>query len=66
MSTIGVGVIGFAHGHANTYCQQMVRFEDVRLVACWDDDEERGKRAAAHYTFSVFSVARIWRTHTVR
>ena len=49
MSAIGVGVISFAHGHGSTYCDQMARFDDVKLVACWDDNEERGKGAAERF-----------------
>ena len=39
---IGIGVISFAHGHANLYCDRLATYDDVRLVACWDDDAERG------------------------
>ena len=49
MRTIGVGVISFAHGHGSTYCDQMIRFNDVKLVACWDDNEERGRGAAERF-----------------
>ena len=38
---IGIGIISFAHGHANAYCSQMQTFDDVELVACWDDNAER-------------------------
>ena len=46
---IGIGVISFAHGHANVYCERLATYEDVRLVAGWDDDGERGRLAAAKY-----------------
>jgi len=46
---IGIGIIGFAHGHASIYCQRMLADDDVRLVACWDDDESRGREAAERY-----------------
>ena len=46
---IGIGIISFAHGHANAYCNQMQTFEDVELVACWDDNVERGEAAATQY-----------------
>jgi predicted dehydrogenase len=49
MARIGIGVLSFAHGHAGVYCQQLARDEDVRLVACWDDDAARGQAAAAQY-----------------
>ena len=44
MEKLGIGIISFAHGHAGTYCNEMVRFPDVKLVAGWDDHPERGKR----------------------
>ena len=46
---IGIGIIGFAHGHATIYCQRMLADDDVRLVACWDDDGSRGREAAERY-----------------
>jgi len=46
---IGIGVISFAHGHSQAYCQRMLTYDDVRLVSCWDDSETRGRRAAEAY-----------------
>lgn len=46
MSRINVGVISFAHGHVNAYCSRMKDWDDVRLVAAWDDNEERGRKQA--------------------
>jgi len=46
---IGIGVISFAHEHAGIYCRRLLAEEDVRLVACWDDDEERGLAAAREF-----------------
>lgn len=46
---IGFGIISFAHGHSQAYCQRMLQYDDVRLVACWDDDPERGRKAADAY-----------------
>ncbi len=46
---IGIGVISFAHGHAHAYCQRMLAYADVKLVACWDDNATRGQEAAAQY-----------------
>ena len=51
-SKIGIGIISFAHGHANSYCHRMLTFDDVKLVGCWDDDEERGKSAANQFGMS--------------
>jgi len=46
---IGIGIISFAHGHAQVYCRRMLTYDDVSLVACWDDDERRGRNAADDY-----------------
>jgi predicted dehydrogenase len=45
MEKVGIGVLSFAHGHANVYCQMMKDFPDVELVSAWDDNQERGMKA---------------------
>jgi predicted dehydrogenase len=49
MTRINIGVISFAHGHVGVYCNQMKGWDDVRLVAAWDDNEERGKKNAESF-----------------
>lgn len=46
---IGIGIVSFAHGHVSSYCHQMINFDDVKLVSCWDDNEIRGKQAADRF-----------------
>lgn len=46
---LGIGVISFAHGHANLYCERLATYDDVRLVAAWDDDAVRGATAAGKF-----------------
>ena len=48
-TAIGIGIISFAHGHANAYCNRMQTFDDVKLVTCWDDNAERGEAAATQF-----------------
>lgn len=48
---IGIGILSFAHGHVNAYAHQIKGFDDAELVACWDDDAERGRRNAE--TFGI-------------
>ena len=43
---LGIGILSFAHGHVNAYANQIKGFDDAALAACWDDDEERGRRNA--------------------
>lgn len=49
MDKVKIGVISHAHGHINTYCGQMQNYEDVELVATWDDNEERGRENAQKF-----------------
>jgi len=49
MAAINVGIISFAHGHVGMYCNQMKGWDDVRLVAAWDDDPERGRKNAENF-----------------
>ena len=46
---IRLAVISFAHAHVRMYCQVIADFDDAEVVACWDDDHERGKRYAAEF-----------------
>src|SRR3712207_5741521 len=46
---IGIGVISWAHGHSAAYCDIMQGFDDVRLVAAWDDNESRGQETATRF-----------------
>ena len=46
MDRVNVGVLSHAHGHVNVYCGVMQHFDDVELVATWDDEPERGSQQA--------------------
>ena len=49
MDKVRIGVLSHAHGHSNAYCRMMQGFDDVQLVACWDDNEQRGREGAAAF-----------------
>ena len=49
MDCVRIGILSHAHGHVNAYCRVMRDFDDVQLVATWDDNEERGRKAAEEY-----------------
>ncbi len=49
MNRVGIGILSHAHGHANVYCQVMRGFDDVDLIATWDDNVERGRQAAQNF-----------------
>jgi len=57
MNKVGIGILSHAHGHANTYCRAMQRFDDVELVATWDDNPERGQHAAKSFGLEYRSRA---------
>ena len=46
---VRLGVMSFAHGHVHAYIQTIAGFTDAAVVACWDDDRERGAHYAARY-----------------
>ena len=41
-----VGMLSFAHVHANGYAEQVIKNENTELVAIWDHLESRGQSAA--------------------
>jgi len=49
MKTVRLATLSHAHGHINTYCSVMQDFDDVELVAVWDDITERGEKAASDF-----------------
>lgn len=49
MPPIRIATLSHAHGHVNTYCRAIQEFDDVELVAVWDDVVERGEKAAAEF-----------------
>ncbi len=57
--TIGVGILGFAHGHVNAYCNQWRDTPDlgVSVAAGWDHDAERLKQNASTYGFRPYASA---------
>lgn len=43
------GILSFAHYHANFWAEAINQHEDASLVGVWDDDVDRGKKAADKY-----------------
>src|SRR5690625_609865 len=44
-----VGMMSFAHMHAYSYARELLKLEDVELVGIFDDDIERGQKAAERF-----------------
>ena len=53
MDKVGIGIISHAHGHINTYCSVMQHYDDVNLVATWDDNPDRAANAARSFGLRV-------------
>lgn len=49
--SVGVGILGFAHGHINFYCKewQAIPEYDLKLIAGWDHDVQRLETATCTY-----------------
>ncbi len=52
---LSIGILSFAHGHANSYAAALQRLADVTIAGIYDDNAERGRHAAA--TFKSVYVA---------
>jgi 1,5-anhydro-D-fructose reductase (1,5-anhydro-D-mannitol-forming) len=50
-----VGMLSFAHVHANGYARQVNENERTQLVAVWDHMEDRGKSAAEQYKVPFYT-----------
>lgn len=46
---IKIGMMSFAHMHAYSYAACVNELRECELAAVWDDDAERGRKAAAQY-----------------
>jgi predicted dehydrogenase len=57
--TIKVGILGFAHGHVNAYCNQWRDNPglDISVVAGWDHDATRLAQNAKTYGFQPYADA---------
>jgi len=52
---VKIGMLSFAHVHADGYAKQVMDNERAELVAVWDDDEGRGKRAAERHKVPFYA-----------
>jgi predicted dehydrogenase len=53
---MNVGILGFAHGHVNMYCNRWREAPElgVSVTAGWDHDAGRAKRAAENHGVRLF------------
>jgi predicted dehydrogenase len=57
--TVKVGILGFAHGHVNSYCDEWNKHDKygIRVVAGWDDDTDRLEAAAGKFQLKAYAEA---------
>ncbi len=57
--SIGIGILGFAHGHVGTYCDEWKKLpaDQVKLIAGWDHDAHRCRNAAGKFGIDAESTA---------
>ncbi|MFC5650249.1 Gfo/Idh/MocA family protein [Paenibacillus solisilvae] len=56
--TVGIGILGFAHGHVHAYCQEWGHAElEVQVLAGWDHDLGRLESAGTQYGLTAYSDA---------
>ncbi len=50
-----IGILGFAHGHVSTYCQEWRQMpaDRVQVVAGWDHDSTRAQQAREKFDIAV-------------
>jgi UDP-N-acetylglucosamine 3-dehydrogenase len=49
-----VGIISFAHMHAYSYAEEIQRLTHTELAGIFDEDEERGRKAAATFETTYY------------
>ncbi|MBS7628296.1 Gfo/Idh/MocA family oxidoreductase [Candidatus Bathyarchaeota archaeon] len=59
MKPINVAILSFAHFHAYSYARALKELPNVRLLAVFDDDKERGVQAARRYGADFYEDYRI-------
>jgi 1,5-anhydro-D-fructose reductase (1,5-anhydro-D-mannitol-forming) len=50
-----IGMLSFAHVHANGYAEQVIKNDRTELVAIWDHMESRGRSAAEKFETPFYS-----------
>lgn len=54
---IRYGILSFAMGHAYPWCEGILTHPEADLVGVWDEDEERGKKAAERFDVPFYASA---------
>lgn len=54
---VTIGIMSFAHGHANSYANCVQQLPGVTLAGIYDDDAQRGQQAAERHGAPFFASA---------
>jgi predicted dehydrogenase len=59
MDSMGIGILGFAHGHVGAYCERWRQTPEwgIRLVAGWDSDAARASAGCAAHGLEPSATA---------
>lgn len=52
---MNIGIVSFAHMHAFSYAQAILKSKEIHLIGIYDDDENRGRRAAEQFETPYFN-----------
>jgi len=55
-STTRIGMLSFAHMHAESYANSLKRIPSVEIVGVWDNNAEAGKGHAARHATAFFAT----------
>lgn len=50
-----IGMMSFAHMHANSYADSLMQISGVEIAAIFDEDQERGREVAAKYNTTHYN-----------
>lgn len=50
-----IGIISFAHMHASSYANYIIKHPDAELTCIWDEDKARGKEMSEKFNCDYFS-----------
>jgi predicted dehydrogenase len=54
---VRIGMLSFAHGHADSYAAALAKLPGVQLAGIYDDDPMRGQHAAEMYATTFYTEA---------
>lgn len=62
---IRIGILSFAHGHANSYARALRSLDGVELVGLYDNDKARGNAAATRFSTTFYAEPELLLAHSL-